>query len=84
MKVLDNSVSEEEWRGVNFLEVGLVFLGKKGKAGIAGQGKSTNRQEQKCVKVCKSRGRHGSWVMPDPWLSVVMAGDARGCFNLGF
>lgn len=75
MKVLDSSVLEEERKGLNGLPVGVVFLGKKGSAGILGRSRS--------VKECKNPGAVHSWVVLDPWVAVmVMVGDARGCFNL--
>lgn len=46
--MLDSSVLEEEWKGLNSLHVGVIFLGEKSSAGILGRSRS--------VKECKNPG----------------------------
>ena len=68
MKMLDSPVLEEERRGLQCLEDGVIFLGKEGRGRCSRQGEGhTQRQEQKCKKECS----FAQLVMSDPWVSVV-------------
>lgn len=90
VKMSGSSESEEKWEGLNCVEDGMIFLGKKGKGRHSRQSEE-HRGRNGNVWECRIQEASPRWVMLDPWMSVMwMVGDgpgslfvtSRGWFNL--
>lgn len=68
--MLGSSESEEKWKGLNCAEDGMIFLGRKG-MGRHSRQREEHRGRNGNVWECRTQGASPSWVMLDPWVSVV-------------